>query len=100
MAPILADIFMEYSEQQLEKFKDTHKIKFLSKIRGRHGTFINLNEKQSDIEKLLKYVNSLHLNLKFTNEIEEDSGLSFLDVKVIKQRTKFENTYRSIIKLV
>ncbi|CAF3873515.1 unnamed protein product [Rotaria sp. Silwood1] len=90
LASILADIFMEHIEQELEKFEDNNKIKFYRRYVD--DTFIIFNGKQGDIDKLLNYVNSLHPNLKFTNEVENDYELSFLDVKVIKQRTKFETT--------
>ena len=90
LAPILADIFTEHIEGRLEKFEDNNKIKFY--LRYVEDAYIILNGKEIDIKKLLDYVNSLHSNLKFTNETEKDHQFSFLDVKVTRQRTKFETT--------
>ncbi|CAF3882614.1 unnamed protein product [Adineta steineri] len=55
-------------------------------------TFIILNGKESDVEQLIEFVNQLHPKLRFTRELEKNYELPFLDVKVIKQRTKFETT--------
>ena len=55
-------------------------------------TFIIMNGEQSDVDQLIKFVNTLHPKLKCTCESEKDYQLPFLDVKVIKQRTKYETT--------
>jgi predicted GIY-YIG superfamily endonuclease len=90
LAPILADIFMNHVEQQLENYEHYDKIKLY--LRYVDDTFIILNGKETDVKKLVEFVNELHPNLKFTCEIEKQYELPFLDVKVIKQRTKFETT--------
>ncbi len=39
-----------------------------------------MNGKERDVDDLLEYVNSLHPNIKFTYETENNFELSFLDV--------------------
>ena len=55
-------------------------------------TFIIMNGQQSYIDQLIEFVNKFHPKLKFTCEVEKNYELSFLDVKVIKRRTKYETT--------
>ncbi|CAF1208252.1 unnamed protein product [Rotaria sordida] len=90
LAPILADIFMTYIEQQIEEYEYSDKIKLY--VRYVDDTFIIFNGKENDIQQLVEFVNKLHPKLKFTHEIESNFELPFLDVKVVKQRTKFETT--------
>jgi len=90
LAPIFADIFMTHIEQQLKDYDQFNKIKLY--LRYVDDTFIILNDKERDAKRLVEFVNQLHPKLKFTCEEEKNFELPFLDVKVIKQRTKFETT--------
>ena len=90
LAPILADICMTHIEQQLEQYDDKNKIKIC--LRYVDDTFIIFNGKESDVQTLTDYANELHLKLKFTCETEKNYELPFLDVKVLKRRTKYETT--------
>ena len=89
LAPILADVFMSHVEEQIERY-DHQRIKLY--VRYVDDTFILFQGKEGDVVKLVEFVNHLHPKLKFTHEIENNYELPFLDVKVIKQRSKFETT--------
>jgi hypothetical protein len=90
LVPILPDIFMTHIEQQLEQYDQYHRIKIY--LRYVYHTFIIFNGKESDADELVKFINTLHPRLKFTCEHEKNYELTFLDVEVLKQRTKFETT--------
>jgi predicted GIY-YIG superfamily endonuclease len=90
LAPILADVFMTYIEQRIDEYEHSDKIKLY--LRYVDDTFIIFNGKENDAQQLVEFVNKLHTKLKFTYEIENNFESPFLDVKVIKQRTKFETT--------
>jgi hypothetical protein len=90
LAPALADLFMTYIESKLEDYEHNDKIK--TYYRYVDDTFIVINGKERDADNLLEYVNSLHPNIKFTCEKENNFEISFLDVKIIRERTKFETT--------
>lgn len=51
-----------------------------------------MNGKETDSDNLLHYVNSLHPNIRFTCEKEINCEFSFLDVRIIRERTKFSTT--------
>lgn len=90
LAPILADIFMTYIEEQFEEYEHFNKIKLY--MRYVDDTFIILNGKERDVQEFVNFTNKLHHKIKFTHEKEKNFELPFLDVKVIKQRTKYETT--------
>ena len=41
------------------------------------------------VEKFRNYLNKQHKNVNFTSEIEESSSLSFLDIKISRENSKF-----------
>jgi hypothetical protein len=90
LAPALADLFMTHIESKLEQYQDNDKIKTYYRYVG--DTFIVMNGKERDVDNLLEYVNSLHSNIKFTCEKENNFEISFLDVKIIRERTKYQTT--------
>ena len=49
----------------------------------------SLFHKETEFQKFLNCLNSLHPSLKFTNEIETNNSLPFLDVLVTKSDNKF-----------
>ena len=80
----LANIFVGY-----------YKSKFFNKISKPivyccyvDDTF-SLFKKEAGFQKFLTCLNSLHLSLKFTNEIEANNSLSFWDVLVTKSNNRF-----------
>jgi hypothetical protein len=90
LATALADLFMTHIESKLEQYKHNNKIK--TYYRYVDDTFIVINGKEQDVDNLLEYVNSLHSNIKFTCKKENNFKISFLDVKIIRERTKFQTT--------
>ncbi|CAF1419997.1 unnamed protein product [Rotaria sordida] len=64
LAPTFAGRFMTRIESKLEQYENKDKIK--TYYRYVDDTFIIMNEKDNDTDKLLDYVNSLHQNIKFT----------------------------------
>ena len=47
------------------------------------------------VEKFKNYLNKQHKNIKFTSEIEENSSLSFLDITITRENSKFvKSVYR------
>jgi hypothetical protein len=90
LAPALADLFMTHIESKLEQYQ--HKDKIKTYYRYVDDTFIIMNDKKRDVDNLLDYVNSLHQNIKFTCEKENNFEISFLDVKIIRERTKYQTT--------
>ena len=90
LAPALADVFITHIEQQMRNYERFDRIKMY--LRNVDDTFIIFNGNESDADRLVDFVNTLHPKVKFTREIEKNFELPFLDVKVLKQRTKFETT--------
>ena len=61
-------------------------IKDTAKIFERYIDDITRSINKNNIADKLKEINSLHPNLKFTIEIEEDGRLAFLDLEIINHR--------------
>ena len=80
----LANIFVGYYESKLfnEISKPTVYCRYVD------DTF-SLFHKETKFQKFLNGLNSLHPSLKFTNEIETNNSLPFLDVLVTKSNNKF-----------
>ena len=73
--PALANIFVGYYESKLfnKISKPTIYCRYVD------DTF-SLFHKETEFQKFLNCLNSLHPSLKFTNEIETNNSLAFLDV--------------------
>ena len=84
LGPALANIFVDYYESKLfnEISKPTVYCRYVD------DTF-SLFHKETEFQKFLNCLNSLHPSLKFTNEIETNNSLPFLDVLVTKSDNKF-----------
>ena len=54
-------------------------------------TFL-LFKSENEVKKFLKYIGSRHKNISFTFEIEQGNSLSFLDVLVSREGTKFSTS--------
>ena len=83
LGPALVNIFVGYYESKL--FKEISKLAVY--CRYVDYTF-SLFHKETEFQKFLICLNSLHPS-KFTNEIESNSSLPFLDVLVTKSNNKF-----------
>ena len=82
--PALENIFVGYYESRL--FNEISK----PTLYCRHvdGIF-SLFHKETDFQNFLSCLNSLQPFVKFTNEIETNNSLPFLDVLVTKSNNKF-----------
>ena len=79
----------------LSQYEET--IKGESRIYGRYMDDIIKEEKREKIDQKLDEINSLHRNLKFTIERENDGELPVLDMKIIHDHTtgQLESTWYS-----
>ena len=84
LGPALANICVGYYESKLfnKISKPTVYCRYVD------DTF-SLFHKETEFQKFLNCLNSLHPSLKFTNEIETNNSLPFLDVLVTKSDNKF-----------
>ena len=84
LGPVLANIFVGYYESKLfnKILKPTVYCRYVD------DTF-SFFHKETEFQKFLNCLNSLHPSLKFTNEIETNNSLPFLDVLVTKSDNKF-----------
>ena len=48
------------------------------------GTFVILSHGREKLEIFLSHINSLHHNISFTMEIEENKKIAFLDVQICR----------------
>ena len=90
LAPVLADLFMAHIDSKLQNYQHYNKIK--TYYRYVDDTFIVINGNGKDADNLLNYTNSIHPNIKFTYEKKNNFQISFLDVKIIRERKKFDTT--------
>lgn len=91
LAPALANIFLIYLEKKLfssDNNTNAHWPTFYKRYVD--DTFATFRQRE-DIEIFLTSINSLHEQIKFTVEIESDSALPFLDVRI----TRSNNTFSS-----
>ena len=92
LGPTLANIFLCYHEEiWLNKcptqFKPVYYKRYVD------DTFLLFKE-EDHIKKFDKYLNSRHINMRFTYEIESDKSLNFLDVLIHKNNGFVTSIYR------
>ena len=88
--PTLANIFLCFCE---EKWLSDCPNEFKPFLYRRYVDDTFLLFKDSDhISKFLDYLNSKHINIKFTKEDEQDNTLPFLDVLVTRKHNSFETS--------
>ena len=90
LGPKFANIFMCSLE---ERMLDDCPLRFHPLFYSRYvdDTFV-LFKGEYEADLFLDYVNTLHPNMKFTIEKEENNCLSFLDVQVYRQDNSFNTT--------
>ena len=63
---------------------------------GHSGTSLNfsiiLDHNQGHVEKLLKYMNSRHQNIKFTFKEEHDNKIAFLDISITRAGNELQTS--------
>ncbi|XP_076658288.1 uncharacterized protein LOC143362208 [Halictus rubicundus] len=83
ISPIIADIYMEDLENRILKnapLKPTQWFRYVD------DTFVVWSHGRHTLDDFLHFINSLHPNIQFTMEIEnEDKSLPFLDVLVTRK---------------
>ena len=88
LGPLLANIFMISLEEGMLPSINKHVAHWKRYIDDTHAY-----TDPSKIEFVLEKLNSYHLNIQFTHEIEENQKITFLDVLVIRTRdNKLEKT--------
>lgn len=79
LSPVVANLFMENFE---DIALETAELKPVCFYRYVNDTFVIWPHGKDKLQVFLKHLNSLHNNIRFTMEIEEDAKLPFLDVLV------------------
>ena len=92
LGPTLANIFLSHHEEIWLKncpkqFAPEYYRRFVD------DTFI-LFKNKDHVNKFGKYLNSRHPNMKFTNEVEDDSSLNVLDILISKGQEFTTSIYR------
>ena len=77
LAPVLANIFMGFSESKWLNEYNLNKPKFLSRY---VDDILAAFDKEQDSLSLLKFLNKRHPNIKFTIEKQISNSIAFLDV--------------------
>ena len=90
VAPILANIFLSYHEQRWlrdcpSEFKPILYRRYVD------DTFLVFNDK-SHIDKFLQYLNNKHPNIKFTQDLEQNNRLPFLDILIEHKNNSFSTS--------
>ena len=80
LGPTLANIFLCHHE---EMWLDNCPIQFKPDYYRRYvdDTFLLFRDKDH-VNKFNKYLNSRHVNMRFSNEVENDQILNFLDILI------------------
>ena len=80
LGPVLANVFMVELENNLIPALGD-KVSLWQRYVDDTFTFIKVNE----IENVKEILNKFHEDIKFTHEVEKNSSISFLDVKVTRK---------------
>jgi hypothetical protein len=88
VSPTVADIFLSHHEENWlsncpNEFKPVLYRRYVD------DTFV-LFRSRNHVPLFLQYLNSQHMNMTFTSEVEQSEKLSFLDVTIRKQESSFE----------
>ena len=92
LGPTLANIFLCHNEENwLNNCPDQFKPKYYQRYVD--DIFVLFGNKDN-VNKFDKYINSRHQNMSFSKEIEVESRLSFLDIKIEKSIKFITSIYR------
>ena len=81
LSPVLADLFMEFEQTALlsADLKPSIWLRYVD------DSFVWPHSKQ-DLQRSLQHLNSLHTNIQFTIEQEQDGHIAFLDVEISRKQ--------------
>ena len=83
LSGLLADIYLNYFENEcIFHNKNPHKKQIISYSRYIDDTFLIFNGTERQINNLLKYINSIDKQIKFTVEHQNNNKINFLDLSI------------------
>ena len=92
LGPVLANIFMvDFEEKWITNLINQDANSPLCWKRYVDDTFTLFNN-TNEVSLFLNYINNKHPNIKFTNELEANCKLPFLDVLTIKEQFQFQTS--------
>ena len=94
LGPTLANVFLCYHEKNWlpncpSEFKPVIYRRYVD------GTFLLFHLKHH-IEKFRNYLNRQHKNIKFTSETENENSISFLDIKITRDKVYRKPTFSGV----
>ena len=88
LAPVLANLFMGFHEQNwIEQATNVKPIFYKRYVDDIFAVF----ESESDADAFYSYLNTRHENIKFTFEKEKDNKLPFLDILINNNESDLQN---------
>ena len=90
LGPILVNVFLCYHEKVCLNICPSEFKAFICK-RYVDETFLLFRSKHHS-GKLRSYLNRQHKNIRFTSETENETSISFLDIKISTDNSKFTNS--------
>lgn len=83
LSPVVANLYMEHLEK---KAFDSFPLKPIGWRRFVDDTNLIWPHGRDSLKEFHDHLNNQHENIKFTIEIEENSSISFLDVRISKKK--------------
>ena len=90
LSPILADIFMNHIETNIIAINNLFKSHIIFWARYVDDVLAIFKGSKEDLSQFLDFINTVHPNIKFTNEIETDGIIPFLDLQIIRSENKLQ----------
>lgn len=83
---IISEIFLQYLEQtKLPPI--ANKLKLINYFRYVDDILVIFDTLHTDINTILDDFNSIHHNIQFTDETEQDNKINYLDITIQRKRT-------------
>ena len=83
---LLAEFFLQHLEQlHIPHLSDKHKI--IKYFRYTDDILVIYDTNHSDVQNILKDLNSIHPKLKFTAEYKKNNQINFLDITINRTHT-------------
>lgn len=88
LSPLLAEIFMDNLEKIIHKHPMSNK--FIYWYRYVDDIIANFTGTTRQLDSFLTFINSVHSNIKFTIEMEQNNSINFLDLTISKINNKHD----------